>query len=532
MDTDRVGFEGPLLGALAGLATDVAGLAELVSDDVVWRSQDRDVLTAVGRLARVRAELDAVHLRLVRQVDIRGVAEASPVATSPEGFLRTACLMGATQARKDVSAARATAPGAVLEPLADLLQEGRCTREHVDVGVRVLDTIPTDVLAEDGAGQRIVDYLTLAAVGSAPLDMERAGRDLLHALAPAAEDRLDRQAVQRRFLDLATDASGMLVGRLQLDPVAGAALRAAIQRWSGPDSGADGEPDARQPRQRRADALSTLVETAMAVERPRRGERPRVVVVCTPEQMSGARVEADRGFVGMARTEDGEAVPPWALRRLACDAVLQRVVQAPSEGPVDVGRTQRLATLTQRRALAVRDGGCVVHGCGASADVCDAHHVRHWADGGSTDLPNLVLVCPGHHTAVHAGTWAVTIDEHQQVSVTPPRWVDPMQRPRPAWRQRADAIQRAAWRDDRGAWQDGRGAWDGLPPTGTRSPADDDPPGMGPPTPRDAEDPMGAQAVGWAGGDGQVPVGSGEPDDPVWDWSTTWRAPAPTSRSC
>jgi len=504
MAEEDVAGEGPLLDALSDLTAGAAALTSLAAADTVWRSQDREVLAAVGRLARIRAELDAVHLQLVRQVDSRGVAEASPVATSPEGFLRTACLMGATQARKDVAAARATASGAVLEPFAGLLRTGACTREHVDIGVRVLDKIPTALLDEPGAGDRVIDYLLLAATDAGPLDLERAGRQLLHTLAPDPDDRVDRESVQRRFLDLATDATGMLVGRLQLDPVAGAALRAAIQRWSGPESGADGEPDARLPRQRRADALSLLAETAMGVQEPRRGERPRVVVHCTPEQLVDAGRGSDAGFVAMAQTEDGEPVPTWAARRLACDAVLQRLVLSATEGPLEVGRTQRLATLTQRRALAARDGGCVVHGCGAPPGVCDAHHVRYWADGGPTDLGNLVLLCPGHHTAVHAGTWAVTIDEHQQVTVTPPRWVDPLQQPRPAWRQWAEGFRRAAWRDDRRAGPSG-----GEPPGSG-------PPGSGPPErgarrgePPEAGPPEGSSRE-------QASEGA------VLDWATPW----------
>jgi len=31
----------------------------------------------------------------------------------------------------------------------------------------------------------------------------------------------------------------------------------------------------------------------------------------------------------------------------------------------------------------------------------------HWADGGPTDLANLVLLCTAHHDLVHHGGWTV-----------------------------------------------------------------------------------------------------------------------------
>jgi hypothetical protein len=82
----------------------------------------------------------------------------------------------------------------------------------------------------------------------------------------------------------------------------------------------------------------------------------------------------------------------------------------PAWVPLAVGRTQRTATAAQLKALVVRDGGCVHPGCARSAAYCDAHHVQHWADGGLTDLPNLVLLCRHHHRALHAGDWQIRPD--------------------------------------------------------------------------------------------------------------------------
>ena len=40
-------------------------------------------------------------------------------------------------------------------------------------------------------------------------------------------------------------------------------------------------------------------------------------------------------------------------------------------------------------------------GCRRRLAQCAAHHVKHWADGGPTDVDNLVLLCHQHHHDHH-----------------------------------------------------------------------------------------------------------------------------------
>ena len=94
--------------------------------------------------------------------------------------------------------------------------------------------------------------------------------------------------------------------------------------------------------------------------------------------------------------------PPAVLRiaELATTLLGTRV-------PLAVGRTARTATPTQRRALAARDRGCIIPGCGIPAEACQTHHVEDWAAGGDTDLPNLALLCWAHHRQVDLGMWTI-----------------------------------------------------------------------------------------------------------------------------
>ena len=72
------------------------------------------------------------------------------------------------------------------------------------------------------------------------------------------------------------------------------------------------------------------------------------------------------------------------------------------------GRTRRLVTERQYRALMVRHHGhCAVPGC-ANTKKLDGHHVIHWIYGGRTDLANLILLCEPHHLAHHDGEFTIT----------------------------------------------------------------------------------------------------------------------------
>lgn len=76
--------------------------------------------------------------------------------------------------------------------------------------------------------------------------------------------------------------------------------------------------------------------------------------------------------------------------------------------PLSVGRKSRRVTTALYRALRARDRRCVFPGCTRTAHL-EAHHVKHWAEGGATDPDNLVLFCPSCHARVHEG--GVTIEQ-------------------------------------------------------------------------------------------------------------------------
>ncbi|MFP5219993.1 MAG: HNH endonuclease signature motif containing protein, partial [Actinomycetes bacterium] len=156
------------------------------------------------------------------------------------------------------------------------------------------------------------------------------------------------------------------------------------------------------------------------------------------EQVTGGWTTTSSDAVGDGGPPQGSRIPAGgslgagllvsidALRRLACDASVSLVVNddenehpaaddsadlganplgirpgARRADPLYVGRAARIVTAAQWRALAARDRHCVVKGCRRPPLHCEAHHVRHWLDGGPTDLNNLVLLCFQHHHEHH-----------------------------------------------------------------------------------------------------------------------------------
>ena len=93
-------------------------------------------------------------------------------------------------------------------------------------------------------------------------------------------------------------------------------------------------------------------------------------------------------------------------RYLSCDATCEVWFERHGQ-PIGAGRTTRTISRRLRRALEHRHRACAVPGCGATRAL-HAHHIRHWEDGGPTELTNLVLVCPFHHRAHHRGLITIT----------------------------------------------------------------------------------------------------------------------------
>ena len=190
-----------------------------------------------------------------------------------------------------------------------------------------------------------------------------------------------------------------------LDPETGETLLTALKAVLDAESRSGGESDGRTAAQRRADALGEVCRQWL--DRPERptvaGEKPHVTLTVAADVLNeeGLGCVAKRDLDGTSELDHVGPVPPALARRVVCDASIRRVVLAGPSEPLDVGRRTPLVPPGMRRAVILRDRGCRFPGCARPHTWCDAHHVVHWADGGPTALPNLLLLCRRHHRMVH-----------------------------------------------------------------------------------------------------------------------------------
>ena len=213
------------------------------------------------------------------------------------------------------------------------------------------------------------------------------------------EDRLKHgRSLSQPYAD-----DGMPEYRLRLDPEGSAVLEAILGPLAAPQPSTEHGSDLRTSDQRRADALIEVCRRAAAAG----GSAPATAKAALFVTMDYQDLKRPH-----RRRDHADRGAPGARRRCVRSPATPRSSR-PSSGPrsevLDLGRTTRLVTPKLLQALWLRDRGCTFPGCSRPPSWCDAHHVRHWCDGGPTDLSNLALLCPRHHTIVHQKGHTATV---------------------------------------------------------------------------------------------------------------------------
>jgi Domain of unknown function (DUF222)/HNH endonuclease len=249
------------------------------------------------------------------------------------------------------------------------------------------------------------ETLLVDAARSLPVaDLRRALDHWRSAVDHHDAERAEEERFERRNLHVSPTLDGMVRIDGDLDPETGGHVMTAVQAYCDAEARHSQASDRRTPAQRRADAFGEICRQWL--DRPDRptvaGERPHVSVMIDLDALR-------RPVGGPTMLEGGSSVSAETARRLACDASVSRIVTRGRSEPLDVGRRTPIVSPAIRRALIVRDGGCAFPDCDRPPAWTDAHHVRHWAQGGGTATSNLVLLCRPHHRLVHRGSFRVSI---------------------------------------------------------------------------------------------------------------------------
>ena len=212
-----------------------------------------------------------------------------------------------------------------------------------------------------------------------------------------------------------TAISGQLVGELALmvRSLIEAETDRVLTRYRTDAEQSGGAIEVPGRAQAAAEALAEMLERASGVP-DATGVMPTPEIVVVYDEATGELSD-----------QDHLPVSATALRWLVAAGIIRSLEISSTGDPLRMGRGLRYASTHQRRALAVRDGGCVFPGCSRPVAWCDAHHVDHWDQGGPSDIENLALLCRHHHRVTHQPGWEMTRDLTEPDDPVMFRWRTP-----------------------------------------------------------------------------------------------------------
>ena len=256
----------------------------------------------------------------------------------------------------------------------DALAAGTLSAGHVDALARAvgqLDDAGRAQLAE--LESTLVESAATTTVEAFEREVGQLTRILSRDDGTRHLERLKRQRRVRRWIDR---HSGMCHTHLELDPETDARVSAAFD--AAVQAARTAQQDDVSFEHLRADALVDLITGARSTDR----RVPEVVVLIDHDTLVHGVHPAT-----VAETADGAELPVATIRRLACDADIIPIVLGGDGVPLDHGRSRRLATREQRRALRAMYRTCGHPGCEVRFEACRIHHVTWWEHKGRPTSP-------------------------------------------------------------------------------------------------------------------------------------------------
>ncbi len=383
-------------------------------DVPVMSMSARDKREALVGLAKSRARLEALSLRLLAEAEQSEATVASGAATAAD-WVAIETRQVRREARSDLRLAEELEHHRILS---SALAAGGVNIAQARAIVAALERLPRSGEFAVTAEQRTAaeaHMVELAAHHDAK-DLRFLGKHVFEVIAPELAEKFEgkaleaeeAQSLRRTTLVMWEDDEGTTHGRFRIPARHGQMLTKMVLALSAPSravgttlTGID--PDLPTP-VRHGIAFTQLIETYPAEALPMTGGCSATLVVT----MTLDQLLADLDAAGVCTLDTGGRISATEARRLACTAGMIPMVLGGKSQVLDVGRKRRLHTEAMRNAMGVRDAGCTAEYCETPPGLCHAHHEIPWSDGGRTSVDTGRLLCPHHHRRIHDPRYEVT----------------------------------------------------------------------------------------------------------------------------
>jgi hypothetical protein len=427
-------------------------LAEVLRFDDATRWPDDELLATAGTLEALGRLVDAHRAACAGEVAERSRVELGDARLSTRSGCRSAIELvervtqvSAFEARRRIALGSATRARsgfsgepieAVFPAVAAALAAGDLGADAAGTIIRELERTHTvaDPLALAAAERALVAEATGQGDG-APV---RCTADELRVQAQVWSTFLDQdgrepddeRAMRRRGFRLGRARDGLVAVTGELMPEVAAKLTRLFDAHLAPRSGGGFMTDEERLRiteigetrsadQQRHDVLAAAIDTAA-----RSGEHP-TIGGAAPTVLVSVRASDLAAGRGVAHADGVE--PPISLRaarHMICTGGIQTVAFDDDGRIIALGSPERCFTPHQRRAITLRDGGCLIPGCSVPAAWCEIHHVTPAAVGGPTHPDNGVMLCWFHHRTIDTSGWGIRMLRGVP-QIRPPAWLDP-----------------------------------------------------------------------------------------------------------
>jgi hypothetical protein len=438
----------PEAGPVAqAVATARAAMAAAREGDLKDQPVD-DLAGLVQALSALEAEASAL------MGDVLGEAERRQVADSEAATGTDAWAAALTGQSREVLAGGAR--------IAELLRTryhharqayaiGAITTRQVRVIVAAAEQAPLETTVEQLAAAEEVLVNKASGIGTRtgrpmnPKRLRQAARRMLDVVDRDLADkheaimlgRESRRAKHETYLALHDNGDGTYSGKFTIPELHGSLLRTALETLSAPRrlnktrTAADGEQvsgyDDSAPTgpgyglsgwEIHGNALCELIEH-LPTDGWNGANALTLLVTMTAEDLTHDLTQAGKldpadwpdwrgpDETGTAKLDTGTRTAAGDLRRLACEAGLVPAVLNSKSVPLDLGRTKRLHSHHQRRALSLVHDTCAIGTCERPFAWSEIHHLIPWGRGGDTDLDAIPL-CSWHHHRAHDPRWHLT----------------------------------------------------------------------------------------------------------------------------